>query len=94
MHYIWHNIKNNYNISIFIPDYTNMGKITTWLNTMTLATGNTVATPFRRWGEIVHALANIPRQGCSSVKNIAEVNKQTWDALVDNFLNFSKVQGK
>jgi hypothetical protein len=39
-------------------------------------------------------IANVLRQGKSSAKNTAEVGKQTVDALVDNFLNFSKVDGK
>ena len=30
----------------------------------------------------------------SGAKNIAEVSKQTRDALVHNFTNFSKVEGK
>jgi len=71
-----------------------MGKFTQGLNTAALRTGNTIATPFRRWGEIGNALANISRQWYSSSKNITEVTKQTRDALVDNFLNFSKIGGK
>lgn len=64
------------------------------LNTLSTRVGNTVATPFRVGGEGINALANIPRQGMSAFKNIAEVQKQTWDALVHNFLNFSKVETK
>ena len=71
-----------------------MGKITQWLNTVPLRLGNTVATPVRIIGEAGNAVANILRQGKSSAKNAAEVGKQTVDALVDNFLNFSKVEGK
>lgn len=71
-----------------------MGKTTQGLNTAGLMVGNTIATPLRRWGEVGNAVANILRQGKSSLKNTAEVGKQTLDALVDNFLNFSKVEGK
>lgn len=55
---------------------------------------NTAAMPLRIVGETGNALANILRQGQSSLKNTAEVGIQTIDALVDNFLNFSKVEGK
>lgn len=71
-----------------------MGKLIQGLENASLRTGNTIATPLRRWGEIANAVANIPRQGISGTKNMAEVKKQTRDALVDNFKNFSKVQGK
>lgn len=71
-----------------------MGKFTQGLNTAALRTGNTLVTPLRIWWEAVNAVANIPRQGISSVKNLAEVKKQTRDALVHNFTNFSKVEGK
>lgn len=71
-----------------------MGKFKQGISDAALMTGNTIATPLRRWGEIGNALANIPRQWYSSSKNMTEVNKQTRDALVDNFLNFSKVDGK
>ena len=71
-----------------------MGKIKQWVSTAWLRVGNTIATPVRRWGEILNAWANIPRQWISGLKNIAEVTKQTGNALVHNFLNFSKVQGK
>ena len=74
--------------------YHTMGKITQGIGTAALATGNTLATPVRRWGELANGLANIPRQGYSSTKNIAEVSKQTLNALANNFLNFSKVEGK
>lgn len=71
-----------------------MGKFKDAVNTGGLKVGNTVATPFRIVGEAGNAVANIPRQWFSGVKNIAEVSKQTRDALIDNFLNFSKVEGK
>ncbi|MFA6256576.1 MAG: hypothetical protein WC606_05400 [Candidatus Absconditabacterales bacterium] len=71
-----------------------MGKFTQSMNAAALRTGNTIATPLRRGGEFSNALGNIPRQGYSSAKNVHEVTKQTRDALMDNFLNFSKVQGK
>lgn len=71
-----------------------MGKFTAAIGTWALRLGNTVATPLRRWGELGNGLANIPRQWYSSTKNIAEVSKQTLNALADNFLNFSKVDGK
>jgi len=71
-----------------------MGKFTQGIGTVAFATGNTIATPVRRWGELANGLANIPRQGYSSTKNIAEVSKQTLNALANNFLNFSKVEGK
>lgn len=71
-----------------------MGKIEQTINTAGLRTGNTIATPFRIVGEWGNALANVLRQWQSSAKNTAEVGKQTIDALVDNFLNFSKVEGK
>lgn len=76
------------------PLYLLMGKIKQAAETAVLRTGNTVATPLRRWGEVGNALANILRQSKSSAKNAGEVGKQTVDALVDNFLNFSKVEGK
>ncbi len=71
-----------------------MGKLSQWINTAWLRVGNTLATPVRRVGETGNALGNILRQWKSSAKNTAEVGKQTIDALVDNFLNFSKVKGK
>lgn len=71
-----------------------MGKFTQGIGTAAFATGNTIATPVRRWGELANGLANIPRQWYSSTKNIAEVSKQTLNALANNFLNFSKIQGK
>jgi len=71
-----------------------MGKFTQGANAAALRTGNTIATPFRRWGEIWNAWVNVLRQWKSSVKNTAEVGIQTVNALTDNFLNFSKVQGK
>ncbi|MCX6825585.1 MAG: hypothetical protein NTY80_05225 [candidate division SR1 bacterium] len=71
-----------------------MGKIKNFLSSVGLRTGNTIATPLRISGEAGNAVANIPRQGISGVKNVAEVTKQTRDALVHNFTNFSKVEGK
>ncbi|MFA7298548.1 MAG: hypothetical protein WC010_02775 [Candidatus Absconditabacterales bacterium] len=71
-----------------------MGKVINAIDIGALRLGNTIATPARRGGETANALANILRQGQSSAKNVAEVGKQTLDALVDNFLNFSKVEGK
>lgn len=79
---------------MFILKKTLMGKLKNNIYTVGLRTGNTIATPFRRTGEIANAAANILRQGQSSAKNTAEVGKQTIDALVDNFTNFSKVDGK
>jgi len=71
-----------------------MGKFKQWVSDAALRTGNTIATPVRRWGEIANALWNVERQGFSSVKNIKEVQIQTLNAVADNFLNFSKVEGK
>ena len=71
-----------------------MGKLSQGINTAALRTGNTIATPLRIGGELANALANVPRQGISSAKNIAEVTKQTRDALIHNFTDFSKVEGK
>lgn len=71
-----------------------MGKVINAIDIGALRLWNTIATPARRWGETANALANILRQWQSSAKNVAEVGKQTLDALVDNFLNFSKVEGK
>jgi len=71
-----------------------MAKTKDLVGTWALRVGNTVATPLRRGGEIGNAVANVLRQGQSSAKNTAEVCKQTIDSLVDNFLNFSKVEGK
>ena len=71
-----------------------MGKFKDNINNTGLRTGNTIATPFRIVGEWGNALANVLRQWKSSAKNTAEVGKQTIDALVDNFTNFSKVDGK
>ena len=72
-----------------------MGKITAAVDTGALRVGNTIATPLRRWWELINeAVFNVLKQGKSSAKNTAEVGKQTIDALADNFLNFSKVQGK
>lgn len=71
-----------------------MGKFKQGANTAATRTWNTIATPFRIVGEWWNALANVLRQGQSSAKNTAEVGKQTIDTLVDNFLNFSKVQWK
>ena len=72
-----------------------MGKITAAVDTGTLRVGNTIATPLRRWWELINeAVFNVLKRGKSSAKNTAEVGKQTIDALADNFLNFSKVQGK
>lgn len=71
-----------------------MGKFKDNVNNAGLRTGNTIATPFRIVGEWGNALANVLRQWQSSAKNTAEVGKQTIDALVDNFTNFSKVEGK
>jgi len=72
-----------------------MGKIKAALDTGALRIGNTIATPLRRWGELINeAVFNVLKQAKSSVKNTAEVGKQTVDALADNFLNFSKVEGK
>ncbi len=71
-----------------------MGKTENLIDTAVVRTGNTIATPLRRWGEVANAATNILRQGKSSTKNTAEVSKQTIDSLVDNFLNFSKVDGK
>ncbi len=85
---IWQTIKNSYNKCIY-NIYIHMGKLD-----IGLRTGNTIVTPLRIWGEIGNALANIPRQWISGLKNIAEVTTQTRDALVDNFKNFSKVEGK
>jgi len=59
-----------------------------------LMTGNTIATPFRRWGELANAWRNIERQLLSWVKNIKEIQIQSVNAVADNFLNFSKVTGK
>jgi len=81
----------NSNVYLLLPP---MGKFKNTLDTGALRVGNTIATPVRRWGEVGNALGNVLRQGKSSAKNTAEVGKQTVDALVDNFLNFSKVQGK
>ncbi len=71
-----------------------MGKFNQSVNAAGTRVGNTAATPFRIWGEIINAWANIPRQGISAIKNLAEVTKQTGNALLHNFLDFSKVQGK
>ena len=71
-----------------------MGKVGQAIETAGLRTGNTLATPLRIVGEWWNALANVLRQWQSSAKNTAEVTKQTVNALVDNFLNFSKVEGK
>lgn len=71
-----------------------MGKIKDSIDTAGLRMGNTITTPFRLVGETWNALGNVLRQGKSSIKNTAEVGKQTIDALLDNFLNFSKVEGK
>ncbi len=71
-----------------------MGKFTQGINTAALRTGNTIATPVRIGGELLNAVGNIPRQWISGSKNIAEVTKQTRDALIHNFTNFSKVEGK
>lgn len=71
-----------------------MGKLKQGIEGAGTRIGNTAVTPLRRTGEIANALANIPRQSISSAKNINEVRRQTRDALVDNFLNFSKVEGK
>ncbi len=71
-----------------------MGKFKQWLDNAALRTGNTIATPIRRTGEVGNLLGNVLRQWKSSVKNTAEVGKQTIDAIMDNFLNFSKVDGK
>lgn len=71
-----------------------MGKFKDGINNAALRTGNTIATPLRRWGEIGNAVANVLVQWKSSAKNTAEVWKQTIDTLMDNFLNFSKVEGK
>ena len=72
-----------------------MGKIKAAVDTGALRIGNTIATPLRRWGELINeAVFNVLKQAKSSVKNTAEVGKQTVDALADNFLNFSKVEGK
>lgn len=71
-----------------------MGKFKDGVNNAGLMTGNTIATPLRRWGEIGNAVANVLVQWKSSAKNTAEVWKQTIQTLTDNFLNFSKVQGK
>lgn len=71
-----------------------MGKFGQSLETAWLRVGNTAATPFRVWGEIANAWANVLRQGISGTKNMVEVGKQTLDALIDNFTNFSKVEGK
>ena len=71
-----------------------MGKLSEWISTAWLRVGNTIATPVRRTGEVTNALWNVSRQGLSSVKNIKEVQMQSLNAIVDNFLNFSKVKGK
>ena len=71
-----------------------MGKFTQGLGTAALRTGNTIATPLRIWWEFLNAVKEIPLQLLSSVKNIKEVQIQTINAMADNFLNFSKVEGK
>lgn len=71
-----------------------MGKITEGVNNAAIRTGNTIATPLRRWGELANAIWNISRQWFSSIKNIKEVQIQTINAMADNFLNFSKVKWK
>ncbi|MCX6824407.1 MAG: hypothetical protein NT085_04770 [candidate division SR1 bacterium] len=71
-----------------------MGKFKNTVDTGALRVGNTIATPVRRGGEIANALWNVSRQGLSSVKNIKEVQIQALNAVADNFLNFSKVEGK
>lgn len=81
-------------IKVFIYMMPSMGKVKAAVTTGALRVGNTIATPVRRWGEVANALVNVLRQWKSSAKNTAEVGKQTIDALVDNFLNFSKVDGK
>lgn len=71
-----------------------MGKFKDGVNIAGTRVFNTAATPFRMWGAVGNAVGNVLRQWQSSAKNTAEVGKQTIDALVDNFLNFSKVEGK
>lgn len=71
-----------------------MGKFKQWAETAALRTGNTVATPVRRWGSALNRIQNIWNQIDSSTKNMAEVSIQSRNALTDNFLNFSKVEGK
>lgn len=63
-------------------------------NTLATRTENTFLSPVRIVWEGVNALTNIPRQSLSAIKNITEVQKQTLNALVHNFLDFSKVEGK
>ncbi len=79
---------------MFICILSYMGKFKNTLDTGALRVGNTIATPVRRWGEIANALWNVSRQGLSSTKNIKEVQIQALNAMADNFLNFSKVEGK
>lgn len=71
-----------------------MGKFKQWVENAALRTGNAVATPVRRWGSVFNRIQNVWNQLDSSTKNMAEVSIQTRNALTDNFLNFSKVEGK
>ena len=71
-----------------------MGKFKTAVDTGALRVGNTIATPVRIVGEVANASWNLYRQLLSSTKNIKEVQIQALNAIADNFLNFSKVEGK
>jgi len=72
-----------------------MGKFKQSVDTAGLRVGNTIATWPRIVAEAGLAFVNVfGRQELSSVKNIKEVQMQSINAMTDNFLNFSKVDGK